>query len=182
MNIYRITINDIDNPRLGLMAISIVDFPAVEKNFIRFKDKSKEKRIVLKADNDQRVITGVALLADTPIYRYDPAMGGDYWVVFERETIKTLVEKYSRDGLLNVINLQHDETTYSINSCTMIESYFVNNDRGICPVEFKGIPDGSWIVSFKVTDEELWQTMKANLMDSASKSMSIWNRNSDGQS
>ena len=90
MNIYRITINDIDNPLLGLMAISIVDFPAVEKNFIRFKDKSKEKRIVLKADNDQRVITGVALLADTPIYRYDPAMGGDYWVVFERETIKHL--------------------------------------------------------------------------------------------
>lgn len=162
MNIYRITINDIDNPLLGLMAISIVDFPAVEKNFIRFKDKSKEKRIVLKADNDQRVITGVALLADTPIYRYDPAMGGDYWVVFERETIKTLVEKYSRDGLLNVINLQHDETTYSINSCTMIESYFVNNDRGICPVEFKGIPDGSWIVSFKVTDEELWQKIKAS--------------------
>ena len=165
MNIYKITIDDLTDPEMGLMAISLVDFPAVEKNFIRFKDEKQPQRIVLKADNDQRIITGVALLADTPIYRYDPAMGGDYYIVFERETIKTLVQKYSQDGLLNVINLQHDSQTYSINACTMIESYFVNNDRGICPVEFKGIPDGSWIVSFKVTDEELWQQIKASKGD-----------------
>lgn len=160
MNIYKITIGDLDTPGLGLQAISIVDFPAVERNFIKFKDEKQPQRVMLKADDDQHVITGVALLADTPIYRYDPAMGGDYYIVFERETIKQLVEKYSRDGLLNVINLQHDETTYSVDSCTMIESYFVNNERGICPMEFKGVPDGSWIVSFKVTDEELWQKIK----------------------
>jgi len=162
MNIYKITIDDLTDPELGLMAISLVDFPAVEKNFIRFKDEKQPQRIMLKTDNDQRVITGVALLADTPIYRYDPAMGGDYYIVFERETIKTLVEKYSRDGLLNVINLQHNANTYSINACTMIESYFVNAERGICPIEFSGIPDGSWIVSFKVTDENLWQAIKAS--------------------
>lgn len=161
MNIYRVSINDLNDPMLGLMAISIVDFPAVKKNFIHFKDES-EKRIMLKADDEQRVITGVALLADTPIYRFNPAFGGDYWIVFERDTIKQLVEKYSRDGLLNVINLQHDETTYSIEACTMIESYFVNNERGICPVEFKDVPDGSWIVSFRVTDEELWKQIKAS--------------------
>lgn len=162
MNIYRITIDDLNDPALGLLAISLVDFPAVEKNFIRFKDEGQPKRITLKADEDQRVITGVALLADTPIYRYDPALGGDYYIVFERETIKQLVQKYSHDGLLNVINLQHDSETYSINSCVMIESYFTNSERGICPVEFQGIPDGSWIVSFKVTDEELWKAIKAS--------------------
>lgn len=161
MNIYRITIDDLSDTLLGLKAISLVDFPAVEKNFIRFKD-NQPKRITLKADNDQHVITGVALLADTPIYRYDPDLGGDYYIVFERETIKQLVQKYSQDGLLNVINLQHDSETYSITSCTMIESYFVNAERGICPVEFQGVPDGSWIVSFKVTDEKLWEAIKAS--------------------
>lgn len=162
MNIYKITIDDLTDPEMGLMAISLVDFPAVEKNFIRFKDEKQPQRIMLKADNDQRIITGVALLADTPIYRYDPAMGGDYYIVFERETIKTLVQKYSQDGLLNVINLQHDSQTYSINACTMIESYFVNAERGICPIEFQGIPDGSWIVSFKVTNDALWDAIKAS--------------------
>lgn len=159
MNIFKIKIEDMDNPELGLMAISLVDFPAVETNFIKFK-KEQPTRITLKADDDQRIITGVALLADTPIYRYDPALGGDYWVVFERETIKQLVQKYSKDGLLNVINLQHTDNTYSVDKCTMIESYFVNAQRGICPKEFEGIPDGSWIVSFKVTDDELWKAIK----------------------
>lgn len=162
MNIYRITIEDLEDPSLGLSAISLVDFPAVEKNFIRFNDEGQPKRITLKADDEQHVITGVALLADTPIYRYDPSMGGDYWIVFERETIKRLVQKYSHDGLLNVINLQHDSDTYSVTSCVMIESYFTNAERGICPVEFTGIPDGSWIVSFKVTDEKLWEAIKAS--------------------
>lgn len=159
MNIYRITIDDLLDPSEGLMAISLVDFPAVESNFLKFKDDER-RHIKLKADDDQHIITGIALLADTPIYRYDPAMGGDYYIVFERETIKQLVQKYSKDGLLNLINLQHDETTYSMDSCVMIESYFTNKERGISPEEFGNIPDGSWIVSFKVTDEELWKKIK----------------------
>lgn len=161
MNIFKITIDDLTDPMEGLMAISLVDLPAVESNFLKFKNDTR-RHIRLKADEDQRIITGIALLADTPIYRYDPAMGGDYYIVFERETIKKLVEKYSKDGLLNLINLQHDETTYSVDSCVMIESYFTNKERGISPEEFSNVPDGSWIVSFKVTDEDLWQKIKAS--------------------
>lgn len=161
MNIFKITIDDLTDPMEGLMAISLVDFPAVESNFLKFKTDER-RHIQLKADEDQRIITGIALLADTPIYRYDPAIGGDYYIVFERETIKKLVEKYSKDGLLNLINLQHDETTYSVDSCVMIESYFTNKERGISPDEFENVPDGSWIVSFKVTDEDLWQKIKAS--------------------
>ena len=75
MNIYRVTISD-DDPLCGLLAISLVDFPAVEKNFLKFKqDGQQPKRNNLKADEEQRIITGIALLADTPIYRYDPDFG-----------------------------------------------------------------------------------------------------------
>lgn len=160
MNIYRITLDDLNDPNEGLLAISLVDFPAVEENFLKFRNEKKATRLTLKSD-DQRIITGVALLADTPIYRYSPTLG-EYYIVFEKETIRDLVQKYSKDGLLNVINLQHDAETYSVESCTMIESYFVNHDRGICPEEFKSVPDGSWIVSFKVNDDDLWHKIKAS--------------------
>lgn len=162
MNIYRVTISD-DDPLCGLLAISLVDFPAVEKNFLKFKqDGQQPKRNNLKADEEQRIITGIALLADTPIYRYDPDFGGEYYMVFEKDTIRQLVQKYSHDGLLNVINLQHNADTYSVDSCVMVESYFIDHERGICPAEFTDVPDGSWCVSFKVTDPELWERIKAS--------------------
>ena len=159
MNIYRVVLDD--DPACGLLAISLVDFPAVEKNFLKFNTDGKPQRVNLKTDEEQRIITGIALLADTPIYRRDDGLG-EYYMVFEADTIRRLVEKYSKDGLLNVINLQHDADTYSVESCVMVESYFIDHQRGICPTEFADVPDGSWCVSFRVTDPKLWDAIKAS--------------------
>lgn len=157
MKIYRVTYDD--QPDWGLLAISLVDFPAVEKNFLKFCEEPKRQQVRLKADDEQHVITGVALLADTPIYRRNKELG-EYYIVFEKDTIRQLVEKYSKDGLLNVIDLQHDRDTYSTSQCVMIESYFIDKERGIVPEEFKDVTDGSWVVSFKVTDDDLWKQIK----------------------
>lgn len=158
MKIYRVTYDDM--PDWGLLAISLVDFPAVEKNFLKFKDAHRPS-IRFKADDEQHVVSGVALLADTPIYRRDEDHG-EYYIVFEKDVIRQLVEKYSKDGLLNVINLQHDSDTYSTDKCVMVESYFVDKERGVTPMEFADVPDGSWIVSFKVNDDELWEKIKSS--------------------
>src|SRR5574344_169217 len=159
-NIFAITIEDMErNPRFGLQAVSLVEYPAVEKNFLCFKNSTKPKRLAFDADSGQHVITGVALLADTPIYRWD-FFSGEYYVVFPRDVIKQLVQKYSQDNIMNMTSLQHDELTYTMKDCTLIESYFVNKERGILPKEFSDIPDGSWIVSYKVNSEELWQAIK----------------------
>jgi len=37
-----------------------------------------------------------------------------------------------------------------------VESYFVDKSRGIAPKEFD-LSDGSWVCSFKITDEALWE-------------------------
>ena len=42
----------------------------------------------------------------------------------------------------------------------MIESYIVDKARGIVPSEFKDIEDGSWIVSYYIDDESLWNVVK----------------------
>lgn len=158
MKIYRVTYDDA--PDWGLLAISLVDFPAVEKNFVKFKDEHRPA-VRFKADEEQHVVSGVALLADTPIYRRDEEHG-EFYIVFEKEVIRQLVEKYSRDGKLNIINLQHDSDTYSAEQCVMVESYFIDKSRGIVPTEFADVPDGSWIVSFKVEDDALWEQIKAS--------------------
>jgi hypothetical protein len=142
----------IDDEMEGMNAISLVESPAVEHDFICFsKDKEPVK---MKFDNSKHIITGVVALADTPIYRYNEKIG-EYYVVFSKETILKMVEKYSKDGLFNSVNLQHDDDSF-VDGIYMYESYITNKDRGINPKEFEDIPDGSWVCSFKVENEDLW--------------------------
>ena len=143
---------NIDDGLTGISAISLVESPAVEKDFLCF---SKEKETVkLNFDNAKRVISGVVCLADTPIYRYNEKYG-EYYVVFSKETIQKMVEKFAKMDLFKSVNLQHDDTKF-VDGIYMFESYIINKERGINPVEFSDIPDGSWIASYKVENDELW--------------------------
>lgn len=150
MKVFYIKIND--DFETGIDAISLVDFPAVERNFLCFS--KDEKRVNLKFDASKHVITGVVALADTPIYRYDERMG-EYYIVFSKETIVKMVEKFAKMDLFKSVNLQHDDNNF-VDGIYMFESYITNKERGINPKEFEDIPDGSWICSFKVENEALW--------------------------
>lgn len=146
---YQIDVNMLDS-LTGLNAISLVKSPAVEKNFLCFNDQPK----VLKFDESKHIISGVFILADTPIYRYNEEMG-EYYVNFSKEVIEKLVEKYFKEGLTNSVNLNHNDNDF-VDGVIMIESYLKDSERGIAPEEFKDVPDGSWLGSFKVENDELW--------------------------
>lgn len=150
---YKIVIN-MDDDVTGMTAVSLVEHPAIEVPFLCFETEKQSFQL----NNDKRIITGPAILADTPIYRNSPSRG-EYQVVFTKETIRQIVEKYAKNQLFNVVNLQHNEDTF-VNSCYMVESLIIDKERGICPNEFKDIPDGSWIVSYKVDDDALWNEIK----------------------
>lgn len=150
--IYRIVINESDDT--GLSAVSLVDLPAVEKDFILFDKES----FLFSSDDEKQIISGIALLADTPIYRRSDTRG-EYYVVFQADTVRLLVEKYSKNGLFNSVNLMHQADTF-VNSVHMIESILIDKERGICPTEFKDVPDGSWYVSYHVEDPVLWEEIK----------------------
>lgn len=150
--IFYVTIND--NVE-GMQAISLVKRPAVEVDFLCFDE---QKPVQLNFNDEERVITGVVCLADVPIYRYTQGFG-EWWCVFTKDVIKEMVVKYSKDGLFNSVNLQHNDDKY-VDGVYLFESYLVNKDRGICPTEFADIPEGSWICSFKVENEDVWNEIK----------------------
>lgn len=152
--IFYIDINEDDNT--GLDAISLVSTPAVEIDFLCFeKDDSIE--ISFSANEDKHIISGIALRADFPIYRRN----GDYeyYVVFTKEIIRKIVNKYAKNGLFNSVNLQHNDHNFT-NKAIMIESYIIDKERGICPIEFSDVEDGSWYVSFHIEDDMLWNEVK----------------------
>lgn len=152
--IFYIDINEDDNT--GLDAISLVSTPAVEIDFLCF-EKEDSVEISFSANEDKHIISGIALRADFPIYRRN----GDYeyYVVFTKDIIRKIVNKYAKNGLFNSVNLQHNDLNFT-NKAIMIESYIIDKERGICPTEFSDIEDGSWYVSFHIEDEMLWKEIK----------------------
>jgi uncharacterized coiled-coil protein SlyX len=150
--VYNIIINEGDET--GCTAISLVDNPAVELPFLCFDKETS----LFKADNDKHIISGIAILADTPIYRCSPTRG-EYYVVFSKETIRQIVQKYAKNQQFNIVNLQHDDDTF-VNTIHMVESLIIDKERGLCPVEFSDVPDGSWYISYHVEDETLWDQIK----------------------
>lgn len=147
MEVYKITIDD----ETGMEAVSLVENPAVEIEFLAFSNQQK-----LAFNEEKRCVTGVVCLADTPIYRIDEVRG-EYYVVFDKKTIEKMMIKYSKDGLMNSINIEHSGP--KTDGIFLYESYIYNKERGITPKEFT-VPDGSWIATFKVENEEVWQKIK----------------------
>lgn len=151
---YNINIDLLDE-ETGCYTVSLVEFPAVEVDFLKFE---KETPIELKFNDDKHIITGVALRADYPIYRNSPERG-EYYVVFTKEIIRDIVEKYSKHGFNNLVNIEHNENNY-VNNVIMIESYIIDRERGVNPIAFEKVEDGSWITSFKVNDLNVWSKIK----------------------
>lgn len=154
-DIYYIEIEEFDET--GMNGISLVKEGAVEVGFLAFNE---QKPIQLNFfQEDQRIITGVVARADFPIYRRT----GDYeyYVIFTKDVIQKMIKKYSKQGLFNSVNLNHNDYAF-VKDVYMTESYLIDKERGIVPQEFSEIEDGSWVCSFYVESDELWNEIKNN--------------------
>lgn len=145
---------DLEDDITGMSCISFVRDPAVEVDFMCFE---KEKQIFAK-DEDQHIVFGPAIIADKPIYRNKD--GYEFNVVFTKDVIKKIVEKYTAQNLWNTVSLQHDGN--NITSALCVEHYQKDTARGISPKGFEEVTDGSLFCSFKILDDKLWDEIKNN--------------------
>lgn len=136
--------------------MSLVLHPAVETDFMCF---SKEEPLPLKFNDEKRIITGVAMLADTPIFRNNPEYG-EHYVVFTKETIASIVEKFMKHKRTCAVNLEHSE---DVNRISLMESYLIDNTK-ITSKLFPDVPEGSWIVSYKVNNPDVYYQIKNGLL------------------
>ncbi len=153
--VYEIYI-DLDEAETTVEFNSLVADPAHEISYQTF---SKAKRY--QFNEEERVITGVAISADAPIYRYDENSNEEYYVVFTKEAIKNIIVDYARRQNFNNVNLEHNAGKV-VDGIYMIHSYQVDEEKGFTkPERFHDVNDGSWIVSYKVLNDDIWQKAKA---------------------
>lgn len=145
---------NVDEEGTGMFCISLVDEPAVEVSWQLF-DKAKQ---TFKVENpDLQLITGVVMLADTPIYRYDPTYG-EYYIIFSKDTIEKMVQKFFKEGYQE--NVDNDHTFNLIDGIELQQAFIKDTEKGISPKGFEDVPEGSLFFTYKVTSDELWNEIK----------------------
>ena len=139
----------IDEDGEGVSYVSLVESPAIERPFIAL---SKQHRFA--EDAALRILTGPLMLADTPIIRQDDTRG-KYYVLFDKDTIRKMVQKYFKQQNQAKVNAEHSKP---LDGVYMFESYLIDRERGVNPPKgFEDAPDGSWFGSFKVENDKVWE-------------------------
>ena len=149
--LYELVINENDEES-GVDFISLVDKPAIKRNWIAF---AEQKQFSFKSDNEKRIISGPAMIPDQPIYRRSED-GEEYNVIFRKPTIEKIVSKYFKQQNTANFNLQHKKSLLA-QGVYLIESFMIDEERGIkAPKGFEDLPDGTWFISCKVDNDEIW--------------------------
>ena len=135
-------------------AVSLVDEPAIESNFIALS-KQSEKRVFLEKD-DKHIVLGAVLIPDMPIYRNQD--GEEFYLQFSSATIEKLAHDFLRMGRNFNFSYQHEEDVKGI---SVIESWIVNDpEKDKCSIYGIDVPSGTWMMAAKVDNEEMWEKIK----------------------
>jgi hypothetical protein len=154
--IYLLEINEDLTDGSEVDFVALVDKPAIERNFLRFKEDRLSFEI---QDEERRIISGPIMLADTPIYRNDN--GQEYFVSFPKDTIYKIVKKMFQKNYTGNVNLMHDPKKI-VEGVTMFECWISDESRGVKPMKgFEDAPDGSAFASYFVDNDEVWSKVKS---------------------
>ena len=150
-------IRDEESDRFGVEAISLVEFPAIESDWVFF---NQDQFLTLaKLDEEQKTLVGAVLIPNKEIPRYDQEKDEKYIVYFTEETIKQAQELF-------MSSLRNNNATYEhkvpVEGITVVESWIKEdkkNDKSNA-FGFNKLPIGSWFVKMKVNNDEIWKSVK----------------------
>ena len=139
-----------DEEVTGIEAISVVENPAIEEDFIALKN---EEIKLAEVSGEKRILLGALLIPNKPIYRRN---GDDeYYIYFSKETVEKASQLYLQNGNQNKATLEHQ---HSINGLTLVESWIVEDEVQDKSRKYGlNVPVGTWMGAVKVNNQEIWE-------------------------
>jgi hypothetical protein len=134
----------------GIEAISIVESPAIESDFVALN--SQEIKLA-EIDKEKKILLGALLIPNKPIYRNGDE--GEYYIFFSKDTIVKASQMYLKNGYQNKSTLEHAQ---ALKGLTLVESWIVEDEVQDKSRKYGlNVPIGTWMGAVKVNNDEIWQ-------------------------
>lgn len=148
MDIIELFIDE-DDDVSGIEAISVVENPAIEEDFIALKNQEFK---LAEVDKEKRILMGPALIPNKPIYRRSGE--NEYYIYFSRETVRKASELFFIRGNQSRSTLEHE---IPLNGLTVVESWIVESEKDKSRHYDLNVPVGTWMVAMKVLNDDVWE-------------------------
>ena len=139
---------DEENEDNGITAISVVENPAIEEDFIALKNQEVK---FAEQDKEKRILMGAALIPNKPIFRKNEE--DEYYIFFSKDTVRKASELFFIKGNQSQSTLEHK---VALEGLTVVESWIVESEQDKSRHYGMDVPMGTWMVSMKVNSDEVW--------------------------
>jgi hypothetical protein len=146
----------IDDTKLeaGINAVSVVESPAIEENFIALKKHEVELKEV---DAEKRILMGAALVPNKQIYRRNKDK--EFYIYFSEDTVRKASELFLMRANQNNATLEHERKM--LDGMSVVESWIIEDEKQDKSAKYGfNLPKGTWMISMKVNNDEVWQKVK----------------------
>ena len=140
---------DEEQDDIGVDAISIVESPAIESDFVALKNQEIK---LAEVDKEKKILMGALLIPNKPIYRNGAE--GEYYIFFSKDTIVKASQMFLQNGKQSNSTLEHNQ---ALNGLTLVESWIVEDKVHDKSVKYgMDLPVGTWMGSVKVNNDDVW--------------------------
>jgi hypothetical protein len=146
----------IDDTKLeaGINAVSVVESPAIEENFIALKKHEVELKEV---DAEKRILMGAALVPNKQIYRRNKDK--EFYIYFSEDTVRKASELFLMRSNQNNATLEHERKM--LDGMSVVESWIIEDEKQDKSAKYGfNLPKGTWMISMKVNNDEIWKKVK----------------------
>lgn len=138
-------------------AISMVEQPAIESDFVALSEQKEEKIQAFLESNERHMVYGAALIPDKDIYRNNGEQ--EFYISFTKESIEKMSQDFMKEYRQNEVTLDHQEMA---NDITITESWLVEDPyRDKANALGINVPQGTWMIGMKVNQIDVWDRVKA---------------------
>jgi hypothetical protein len=149
MNIIELVLDEMQE-MMGIQAISIVENPAIEEDFVALKTQKVE---FATQNEEKRILMGAALIPNKPIYRRSGEE--EFYVYFSKDTIRKASELFFQNGNQNKSTLEHEA---ELQKLSVVESWIVEDtEKDKSRLYGMDMPVGTWMISMKVNNPDIWE-------------------------
>ena len=152
MRIVELIIDEKDDTS-GIEAVSVVESPAIESDFIALKKHEIELKEV---DAEKRILMGAALIPNKQIYRTNDKKE-EYYIYFSEATVRKASELFFMNSNQNNATLEHNE---KLKGMSVVESWIIEGEYDKSMNYGFNLPKGTWMISMKVNNDEIWNKVK----------------------